>query len=55
MDVAGNGNLSKNNWLIYHVWWEQGSEKPSMVCAGSPWASLHAHPSPALHGSGPIP
>lgn len=25
MDVAGNGSLSKNNWLIYDVWWEQGS------------------------------
>lgn len=24
MDVAGNGRLSKNNWLIYNVCWEQG-------------------------------
>lgn len=25
MDVAGNGSLSENNWLIYDVWWERGS------------------------------
>ena len=34
MDVAGNGSLSKNNWLIYDVWWEQGSAELATASQG---------------------
>jgi len=34
MDVAGNGSLSKNNWLIYDVWWEQGSAELGTASQG---------------------
>ena len=35
MDAAGNGSLSKNNWLIYDVWWEQGSAGLPECVAGA--------------------
>lgn len=34
-DVAGNGSTSKNNWLIYNVWWEQGSVELRAVLRAS--------------------
>lgn len=58
MDAAGNGSLSKNNWLIYDVWWEQGSAGLGAASQGvwlEPGASPHPHPSPALRTFGPIP